>query len=89
MIGHLLAQLVELASRLLILLTIVDVVLSYFMAPWHPIRRAVDRIIEPLLAPLRRVFPPIGGLDLTPVALILLIDLATRILINLLNRLPL
>ncbi|RMD65063.1 YggT family protein [Candidatus Parcubacteria bacterium] len=89
MLGHLLAQLIELVARLLILLTVVHVILSYFMAPWHPIRRTVDRIIEPLLTPLRRVFPPIGGLDFTPVALILLIELAARVLTSLLIRSPL
>lgn len=41
--------------------------------PSHPIVVLLHQITEPILAPLRRVIPPIGMMDITPiVALILL-----------------
>ena len=35
--------------------------------------RMTSMITEPLLAPIRRVMPPLGGLDLSPLILLLLI----------------
>ena len=34
--------------------------------PLNPIVRVLYMITEPVLAPVRRVIPPIGGLDLSP-----------------------
>ena len=42
---------------------------------------ALDRIVSPTLAPLRRIVPPLGGLDITPVIAILLIEGFLRILL--------
>ena len=69
-------------ARLLSLLVIVAVILSYFMDPYHPIRRGIDSVVEPLLAPIRRVVPPIGGLDFSPLVLILIIQLLSGIIIG-------
>ena len=35
---------------------------------------ALDGITAPLLAPIRRFIPPLGGLDLSPIILILLLQ---------------
>ena len=71
-------------QQILVLLIIVSVILSYFMDPYHPIRRGVDRIVEPMLAPIRRVVPLIGMIDISPLILILLIQLIGNLLIRLL-----
>jgi YggT family protein len=71
-------------SQLLVLLVIVSVILSYFMAPDHPIRRAIDGVVEPMLAPIRRIVPLVGALDFSPLVLIILIQLLSNILIRLL-----
>jgi YggT family protein len=71
-------------SQLLVLLVIVSVILSYFMDPYHPIRRSVDSVVEPMLAPIRRVVPLIGMLDFSPLVLIILIQVLANILISVL-----
>jgi YggT family protein len=40
------------------------------------------RITEPLLAPIRRVMPNLGGIDISPVILILLIILIDNIIVR-------
>ena len=40
----------------------------------------LDRITEPLLRPIRRVLPDFGGLDLSPMVLILIIIVIQRLL---------
>ena len=70
--------------QILVLLVIVSVILSYFMDPYHPIRRGVDRLVEPMLMPIRRVVPLLGMIDISPLILILLIQLIGNLLIRLL-----
>ena len=36
--------------------------------------RLTSAITEPLLAPIRRVLPPLGGMDFSPIVLLLLIS---------------
>ncbi len=80
----LLIWLINLVADGLILVVILDAILSFVVQPWHPWRRALDRVVEPLLAPIRRVLPPVGGLDFSPLVLILLIGLVRQFLIRLL-----
>lgn len=80
MIGSILVQIIEVTADLLVLVVIVDVILSYFLSPYHPLRNALDRIVQPMLSPLRRFIPPIGMLDITPLVLIILIQVASYLL---------
>jgi YggT family protein len=81
----LLINLVNLDTRLIGFLIIVYVVLSYFMDPYHPIREWVDRLVKPMLRPIRRVIPTVGMFDFSPLILLILVQLLgyalTRILI--------
>jgi YggT family protein len=44
---------------------------------------ALDRITAPLLNPIRRILPDFGGLDFSPMVLLLLIWIVQRLLIGL------
>ena len=81
MIG-ILALFINAISQLLVLLVIVSVILSYFMDPYHPIRRSIDGVVEPMLAPIRRVVPLVGMIDFSPFILILLIQLVRSLLVS-------
>jgi YggT family protein len=61
-------------------MVLVSVILSYFMDPYHPLRRFLDRIVEPMLAPIRRIVPLVGMLDFSPLILIVLIQLIGNLL---------
>jgi YggT family protein len=74
-------------SQVLVLLVFVSVILSYFVDPYHPLRRGVDNIVEPMLAPIRRIVPLAGMLDFSPLVLILLIQVGARLLIAILSSL--
>jgi YggT family protein len=83
----LLARLIDLLAQLLILLVFVSVLLSWFMSPFHPVRMAIDRIIEPMLAPIRRVVPSAGMFDFSPLILMILLELIDRVLTSILLHL--
>lgn len=69
--------------RVLSWLVIAHVILSYFMSPYHPIRETIDRIVEPMLAPIRQLLPLTGGLDFSPLILIILLQLLGSFLASL------
>jgi YggT family protein len=80
-----LITIVDLVVRILSLVVIVYVFLGYFMSPFHPIRETLNRIVEPLLGPIRRVVPMIGMLDLSPLILLILIQVLGQIVISILR----
>lgn len=51
--------------------------------PYNPIVQILIRVTEPVLRPLRRLVPPrkLGGLDVSPIIAILLIQLIRQTLI--------
>ncbi len=80
----LLIQLINSLQFILVLMVLVSVILSYFMDPYHPLRRFLDQIVEPMLSPIRRIVPLVGMLDFSPLILIILIQLVGNLLIRLL-----
>ena len=68
-------QLLKAVLWLAIIVVIVQAVLSW-VAPDGPLAGLLNALTFPFLRPLRRVIPPIGGtLDLTPLILIVLLQL--------------
>ena len=85
--GSLIANIINFVATLFILLVIADSVLSFFLSPYHPARVMIGRIINPFLAPIRRIVPLVGNLDLSPLILIILVEILSSILVNLLQTL--
>jgi YggT family protein len=81
----LIATVVNYAFRILIAIIIVDVILSFFMDRYHPLRVFLDRIVNPLLAPIRRFVHPIQSIDFSPIVLLILLQILETIIMNLLN----
>ena len=55
--------------------------LSWFrISPYHPVARFLIQITEPVLAPLRRYIPPMGGLDFTPMVALFILWIVERVL---------
>lgn len=77
-----LITIINLLEWILTLLVFVSVILSYFMDPYHPVRRGVDQIVEPMLQPIRRIVPLVGMLDFSPLILIILIQLVSSLLVS-------
>ncbi len=82
---NILYWIITLAVRLLSFIIIVQVILTYFMSPFHPVRQFIDRIVEPMLAPIRRFVPVVGMIDFSPLVLLILIQVIGQILIYLLR----
>ncbi|GAB4391922.1 MAG: YggT family protein [Gammaproteobacteria bacterium] len=78
-----LAQLLSLLVDVFFYAILIMVVLSW-IAPnlYNPVVSLLYQITEPLLAPARRLIPPISGFDISPIIVIVLLKLTTILLIN-------
>lgn len=65
---------------------VIRVLLSWFnVSPYNPIVSFLDQVTEPILAPLRRVIPAIGMIDITPIVALLLLQVIEYILLGLIR----
>ena len=80
----LIGNIINIVANILIILVILDSILSFFMDPYQPVRLTIDRIVNPLLAPIRHVVPLVGMLDLSPLIFIILVEILSTILVRLL-----
>lgn len=81
-----LVTLVSDALQILSLLILVRAVLSWIPSVdyGHPLIRLIVRVTDPILQPVRRLLPPVGGLDLSPLIAILLVQLVGQLLVKIL-----
>lgn len=77
-------QIIRVLFQAYTIVIVVNVVLSYILPPYNQIRMALDKLVDPLLNPIRRFVPAIGGLDFSPLILILLLQALEYILIRIL-----
>ena len=70
------AELLELLINIFIGAILIQVILSW-VAPgtYNPLIGLVQKISDPLLAPARRLIPPLSGIDLSPLAILVLLQL--------------
>ncbi len=80
----LLISIIQSVAMILKILIIADIIVSYFLSPYHQVRSFLDRIVQPLLDPIRRVVPPLAMIDFSPLILIILIQVAEGLLTGIL-----
>ena len=61
--------------------------LVYAVVSWVPSLRGrwsdyLAMVIEPVLVPVRRIIPPLGGLDLSFIVVIIILQLVMRLVAN-------
>ncbi len=70
-----LLETVKVALYLLMGVVLMSAILSW-VNPHAPMAGVINALAEPCLRPFRRVIPLIGGVDLSPIALFLLLQVA-------------
>jgi YggT family protein len=74
---------IRLISDILTIVVIADIFVGYFLDTYHPVRRTLDSIVEPMLVPIKRYVPPVGMIDLSPLVLVLIIQFIEFVVVNL------
>ncbi|MCC6187659.1 MAG: YggT family protein [Anaerolineales bacterium] len=71
-----LMTLVNMVVGALTILLIANALISFApLEPWHPVRRFLNQLAEPILRPFRNILPPAGNLDLSPMVAIIAIQI--------------
>ena len=80
-VGGFLLNFVSVLFTILYVAIIVRSLMSWFNpSAENPLVRLVYEITEPILAPLRRIVPRIGMIDITPIVAIILLQLIQELL---------
>jgi YggT family protein len=59
------------------------VILSWVAQGSHnPAAELINQICDPLLAPIRRILPSLGGLDLSPIVAFLVLNLINMLVVR-------
>jgi YggT family protein len=83
--------------QLLIILVIINAVLSWLIAfdvinmrnrMAYSIVRTLDQLTEPMLRPIRRILPNLGGIDISPIILLLLLEFLQQLVNRVVAGMP-
>jgi YggT family protein len=66
--------LIQALFQLLTIIIIVDAVVSFILSPYQPFRQFLDKLVNPMLEPIRRIVPPIMNMDFSPIILLLILQ---------------
>jgi len=81
-------QLINILFLFFDIVIIAHVILSWvrvspYDPTWGPVVRFINMVAEPFLAPIRRILPSTGGLDFSPMILLILSSFLHRLIIGL------
>ena len=71
-------SLLKLSIYLLIGVVIVQAILSW-TSPYHPLRPFFDALVRPFLSPFQRFLPLLGGVDLSPFVLLIVLQVVLMV----------
>jgi YggT family protein len=67
-------------------------IIAYALLSWfpidrynNPVARVLDQIVAPILEPLRRVVPPVGMMDISPIVALIILQILQAVIDTLLR----
>ena len=83
------AELVSLAFNIFVFAIVIQAVISWINPAGHynPVGAILRSLTEPLLRHARRYIPPVSGIDLSPIAVLLVLQFLKMLIVPLLQRL--
>ena len=80
-----LANFINILFTVLYVAILIRILLSWIRVdPYNPLVQLLFQITEPILGPFRRVIPPIGGLDFSPIVALIVLQLVQQFLVSIL-----
>ena len=88
--GGFLEYIIETLLQLMVLAIIIAAILSWLVAfdvinLRHPVARQIvmflDAVTRPVLRPIQRIIPPMGGFDISPIIAIIVLQAAEQYLV--------
>jgi len=83
---ELILNFINIFANIYFVLIFIRIILSFFPTGLPRTRLFIFDVTEPLLAPIRKIVPPLGGvLDLSPILLYLILELLVEIITRLIG----
>jgi YggT family protein len=77
------AELIELLINVFIGAILIQVILSWVApASYNPLIGLVHKIADPVLAPARRILPPLSGIDFSPLVVLIVLQLLKILVVS-------
>jgi YggT family protein len=76
------ANFINMLALLLTLLVFVYILSTWVFPPFHSFRQTIASIVEPMLAPIRKVIPPVGMFDFSPFIFLVIVQVVATILLG-------
>ncbi|WWP02676.1 MAG: YggT family protein [Candidatus Dasytiphilus stammeri] len=68
-------SLLKSAGYLVIWVLIIRSMISWIHPYYHPLYNILWQLTEPIIAPIRNIIPPIGGIDFSPMLIIIILNI--------------
>jgi len=72
--------------KVFILVIFIYTLLRFFLGLYHPVVALLGKAFNPLLSPIQKLVPPLGGLDFSPMILMILIQVLGAIIVSVLRN---
>ena len=77
------AELIELLINIFIGAILIQVILSWVApASYNPLIGLVHKVADPVLAPARRILPPLSGIDFSPLVVLIVLQLLKILVVS-------
>jgi len=77
-----LTQLISLVVTIITVVLILNALISFMpLEPWHPVKRFLNQLAEPIVRPFRNILPPTGMIDFTPMIALIVVQIIGQILV--------
>ncbi len=84
MLAGILISIIDLVFLVFNLILLARILLSWVnISPYHPVAQFLYKVTEPVLAPVRKRLPLYGGMDFSPVVVILVSFVLEKVLVAL------
>jgi YggT family protein len=85
-VGEYLVFLVSWVVRIITVILILNALISFApLDPWHPVRRTLNNLAEPLVRPFRNLIPPAGMFDFSVMVALIAYQLAGMLIVTLIR----
>jgi len=77
-----LTQLISLVVTIITVVLILNALISFMpLEPWHPVKRFLNQLAEPIVRPFRNILPPTGMIDFTPMIALIVVQIIGQMLV--------
>ena len=76
--------LISLVVTIVTVVLILNALVSFMpLEPWHPVKRFLNQLADPIVRPFRNLLPPTGMIDFTPMIALIVVQIVGKILVAL------